>query len=347
MAEKDPNFYETITAEHKIGIPSKLELARDIAAFANTQGGHLFIGHIPTEEGLHSFTGLTDGQIQEVKERVEDALHFLRPKPLINIVEDTTLGKSYQFVVINVQKYSTPVVFEDGRYYVRRGNTTTIAEEELIDALSEAVPSFISNILNSLHSEEPIAEKSEETTHPAIHPEQYEVHSEGEIQSMITGEGNTATHHFTNIVREKIEEIPHLDLTNLLSESIKRTREDLTIQRNDRLQQAQITFIVALVVLILAIVLVFIGVILIFINKAQQGIVSSVASIVSGIVSGLVLAFNKQTNDRLDEYARELVVLEKSYTGMQYISLITDIKIKDEAICDLAKSISMGSSASK
>jgi predicted HTH transcriptional regulator len=104
VAEKDFSFNDTISAEHKIGVPSKLELARDIAAFANAEGGHIFIGHIPTEEGLHSFTGLTDSQIQEAKESVEEALRFLHPKPLIDIVEDTTLGKSYQFIVINVQK---------------------------------------------------------------------------------------------------------------------------------------------------------------------------------------------------------------------------------------------------
>jgi len=82
--------------------------------------------------------------------------------------------------------------------------------------------------------------------------------------------------------------------------------------------------------------------ILAFFNKTQASVVSSVASIVSGIVSGLALAFNKQTNDRMDEYAKELVILEKSYTAMQYISLISDIKTKDEAIRDLAKSISQG-----
>ncbi len=55
----------------------------------------------------------------------------------------------------------------------------------------------------------------------------------------------------------------------------------------------------------------------------------------------LALAFNKQTNDRLDEQGKELVALEKSYTGMQYISFITDIKMRDEAIHELAKSISL------
>jgi hypothetical protein len=99
-------------------------------------------------------------------------------------------------------------------------------------------------------------------------------------------------------------------------------------------------------ILILAILLVFVGVVLIFINKTQEGIVSSIASIVSGSISGLALAFNKQTNDRLDEYARELVALEKSYTGMHFISLISDVRMKDEAIRDLAKTISMRNQAS-
>jgi len=77
--------------------------------------------------------------------------------------------------------------------------------------------------------EKPISQKSKDTIHPGIEPEKLEVHSEGEIQWMITGEGNTVPHYLINTVREKIEEIPHPNLTNLLSESIMRTREDLTI----------------------------------------------------------------------------------------------------------------------
>jgi len=316
-----PHSFDTEIAEYKSDVPNRITLLRDLAAFANTKGGQIFIGFIPTVEGILIHSGLTDEQVRDAINRVKSVVHNLHPEPLIEIRIDTTLENT-QFVVVDVQKHSTPVLYNE-RYYVRRGNTTTIAEEDLIDALSETVPSIKPNVLTS-------AEKSLTAQYPDLVKEWY-----------------PETKSFTNVFEEMIEEKPNLNLNKLLIESIKFTRDDLTVQRKERLQQARITFIVAFVVLVLAILLVFIGVILIFINKIQAGIVSSVASIVSGIVSSLVLAFNKQTNDRLDEQGRELVALEKSYTGMQYISFITDIKVRDDAIHELAKSISLGNQTSK
>lgn len=269
---------------------------------------------------------------------MNEAVEFLRPHPLIDIIQDDILGNK-QFVVVTVQKSPAPVLFND-RYYVREGSKTTLAEEKLIDSLSEAVPSIQHNILASLQTEEPHSEKSEDIDRIA--------HSiDFGLENIFPGSiGDIAGGNINRFVHETIVLKPQLDLNELLKDSIERTRNDLAIQRKERFQQARITFIIALVVLVLAVVLVFIGVILIFTNKIQEGVVSSIASIVSGFVSGLALAFNKQTNDRLDEYAQELVALEKSYTGMQFISLISDVRMKDEAIRDLAKSISMGNQAS-
>lgn len=343
MANSDHHSFETETAEYKFYIPNKITLARNIAAFANTKGGQIYIGYIPTEEGSLNFTGLMSDQVQEAIERVEEVLRYLNPSPLIDIKTDTTV-ENKRFVVVNIQKHPVPVLF-NRRYYVRQGNQITVAEEELIDVLSETIPSFKQNILDSLHAEESAAEKREDSTQPANPLGEYNIEIR-EAKGMATGDNTIVVQHFGEGVKETIEEKPQLDLNVLLKDSIQQTREDLTTQRNERFQQARITFIVAIVVLVLAVLLVFVGVILIFFNKTQAGVVSSVASIVSGIVSGLALVFNKQTNDRMDEYAKELVVLEKSYTAMQYISLITDIKTKDEAIRDLAKSISQGNQPS-
>jgi hypothetical protein len=320
MAINNPYSYDTETAEYKSEVPNRITLIRDIAAFANTKGGQIFIGYIPAEEGTLKHPGLTDEQVHDAIDKVKGVLRFLHPEPILEIRIDTTV-ENKQFLVVTVQKHPTPVLFSE-RYYVRRENKTTLAEEDLIDALSETVPSIKPNILNS-------AEKSLKAQYPDL-----------------VIEWNPETKSFTQVFEETIEEKPNLNLNTLLTESIKRTRDDLTSQRKERLQQARITFMVALVVLVLAILLVFVGVILIFTNQIQAGVVSSVASIVSGIVSGLALAFNKQTNDRLDEQGRELVALEKSYTGMQYISFITDIKLRDEAIHELAKSISLGNQTS-
>lgn len=319
MATSDPYAYDTETETYRFDIPTTSMLARDIAAFANTKGGKIFIGIVPTAKGLH-LPAFTKNQLREAEKNIVEALGLLRPEPITHTKEDTSL-ENKPYVVVDVSRSPTPVLFQD-RYYVRRENKTTLAEEDLIDALSETVPSIKPHILTS-------AEKSLQAQYPDL-----------------VIEWNPETKSFTQVFEETIEEKPNLNLNTLLTESIKRTRDDLTTQRKERLQQARITFVVALIVLVLAILLVFVGVILIFTNQIQAGVVSSVASIVSGIVSGLALTFNKQTNDRLDEQGRELVALEKSYTGMQYISFITDIKMRDEAIHELAKSISLGNQTS-
>jgi hypothetical protein len=42
----------------------------------------------------------------------------------------------------------------------------------------------------------------------------------------------------------------------------------------------------------------------------------------------------------LDEAAKELAALEKTHTAMEYIGYIKDVKVRDEAIRDLANNLS-------
>ncbi len=333
LADIGYKYDETSSLEIKEDIPSAKELGRIMAAFANTEGGVIIIGMTDN----FRIVGVPDGV--SLESLYNEAFLSLRPHPLMNYRYANIKGM--QIFIITVQKYPAPILTEDQQYYVMASKKSE-PEEVLIDALSESVPSFKANILSSLE-EEAHAEEAEDigSLSQPVNIGSANMLS-GSIGDIAGGEINRNT-----IVHETVVQKPQLDFNELLKDTIERTRDDLKTQRRERLQQAQITFIVALIVLVLSIVLVFVGVILIFTNKIQAGVVSSVASIVSGVVSGLALAFNKQTNDRLDEYARELAALEKSYTGMQYLSLITDIRMKDEAIRDLAKGISLGNQVSK
>ncbi len=149
------------------------------------------------------------------------------------------------------------------------------------------------------------------------------------------------TSKFAEIVRESFE-LSNAKPDVLLLTWIVRTRNNLELQQKASLQQAGTTFIVTLIFLVLAILLVFTGVILIFTIGLQVGVVTSVSSIVSGIVSSLAFTFNKQANDRLNEYAKEMNALDKSNIAMQYISQITDSEKRDEAIVELAEKIYSG-----
>lgn len=59
-----PNNSET--EKYTFNIPSTTILARDIAAFANTKGGKIFIGVIPNGEGLH-LPPFTQNQLREAE----------------------------------------------------------------------------------------------------------------------------------------------------------------------------------------------------------------------------------------------------------------------------------------
>jgi Putative DNA-binding domain len=278
--------------------------ARVIASFANTEGGKIIVGVSDDS----SIVGLTEEEIGKTQIALEKALRLLRPHPLINSRLEEIEGKS--LLVIEVQKYPTPVLTENGRFYVRKGALSIIEEETLFNALAGAVPTAKPNILTSLGINVQDTVRVEETV------------------------------RFNEIVHERIEAEQNLKINESLSETIRLTREELFNERRERRQQARITFFAALVTLVLAILFVFIGVVLIYAGKLQAGVVTSVSSIVSGIVSGLAFAFNKQANDRLDETAKELVVLERTHTAMEYISYIKDVKLRDEALSDLAKNIS-------
>ena len=324
---------EDQTHEYIAFPPPPKVLAHHIAAFANTEGGTIVIGaEFSQTEKVVYLIRILDNTLKRVDETVNDivktALEHLRPKPSVN----THFGDIdiFRIFVLEVQKSLKPVLFDDGRYYVRRGATTELTGQDLLAALSQAVPPLRTNILKELELVEPHAERSLKARWPDL-----------------AEEWHPDTNRFTQVIQETIEEKPNLNLNKLLSESIKSTRDELTVERRERLQQARIAFIVALVFLVLALILVFVGVVLIFTVNIQIGVVSSVSSIVSGIVSGLTLTLNKQTNERMDEYPKEFVALEKSYTAMQNITYITDIKVKDEAFRDLSKKISLGNKADK
>lgn len=313
--------------EYKTYIPKAQELATDIAAFANTRSGQIIIGNTSATSGQPTFSVFSNDQINAIKQSVNEALQFLNPKPniRINIKDDSNENPR---VIIFVEKNPNTILIND-QYYIRKDNKTTIAEAELLEALSNVVPAIKPEIRNSLRAEVPSTNQSEDLGQLILR-----VLSDSAARTL-------AGDVINKLVQNSIAEKPKFELNEHIQKSIQSTSSNLTIQREERLKQARTTFIVALIVLVFAIILVFVGVILIYINKTQVGVVTSVTSIISSIVSGLAIVLNRQTNDRLDDYAKELVTLEQCYVTLEIISHIDDVKSRDEAIRDLAKSISV------
>ena len=303
MSKNQPLPPEGQHIEYKRASTRPELLARAIASFANTGGGKIIVG---VDDDL-SIVGLTEEEIGKTQIALEKALRLLKPHPPVNSLLEEIEGKS--LLVIDVQGYLAPVLTANGLFYVRKGAVSTTEEETLLDALADAVPATKSNILTSLGVNVQDTVKVEETV------------------------------RFNEIVHERIEAEPNLKINESLTETIRLTREELFNERREKRQQARITFFVALITLILAILFIFFGVVLIYTGKLQAGIVTSVSSIFSGIVSGLAFAFNKQANDRLDEMAKELIVIERTHTAMEYIFYIKDVKLRDKALSDLAKDL--------
>ena len=288
--------------EYKLTLTQPKILARVIASFANTDGGRIIMG--VNEEG--NIVGLSGDSLAKVPKLLEQASQFLQPKPSLNYFIEEVDAKS--LFVIDVQTHETPLITKDQRYYIRRGASNVLMEENFLAKIVRGVPELKPNVLRTF------TQNDDEAVNP----------------KNMNG--------FTNIVHEKFEETTDIaKIYSILLEPIRRTRDETTTQLNECHWQKRITFLVALFFLVISIVLVAVGILLIYFGHLQGGVVSTASSVLSACVSGLTFTFNKQASDRNDKFYKELVTLEKSYAIMECIPLITDIAMRNEMLRDLIK----------
>lgn len=139
MAHSNLSSYDSETAAFKPYLPNKITLARDIAAFANSRGGQIYIGYMPTEEEATRAIGLPSIEVFKVIEVVHKAVEYLTPYPFISTTNDTS--EKREFVIVTVHKHSVPVLF-NGRYYVRKGSETTLVKEKPDTSLLDSASSI-------------------------------------------------------------------------------------------------------------------------------------------------------------------------------------------------------------
>ncbi len=109
-------YGESSLLELKARIPLAEALARDIAAFANSQGGVLLVG---VEEPA-SFVGIDHEQVRRVLER---SIGFLVPLPDITLESVEVDGKAIS--VISVRR-SSGLVSMRGTFFLRVGSRTRV-----------------------------------------------------------------------------------------------------------------------------------------------------------------------------------------------------------------------------
>lgn len=111
----------------------KKELAKDIIAIANSQGGrgYLIIG---VEDKTKKIIGVTPGTYDE--ERIQQVL-TLRCDPPVNIrVEYLKHQETYVCVITIFRSYKKPhQMLQTGAFYIRRGSTTDVARRNEIASM--------------------------------------------------------------------------------------------------------------------------------------------------------------------------------------------------------------------
>ncbi len=111
----------------------KKELAKDVIAIANSQGGrgYLVIG---VKDKTKAIIGIEDGRYSE--ERIQQILS-LRTEPPINVrVEYIDLVDQTVCVITIFRSYQKPhQMLQTGAFYIRRGSTTDVARREEIAAM--------------------------------------------------------------------------------------------------------------------------------------------------------------------------------------------------------------------
>lgn len=110
-------------------IKHEMELAEDIVAFSNGDGGQIFVG--VADDG--AVTGLTPREVAELNKRISNAAsQFVLPEPQI-LTENIELSDGLVVVITVPQGISKPYQDKDGNFWVKKGadNRKAKAREEL------------------------------------------------------------------------------------------------------------------------------------------------------------------------------------------------------------------------
>jgi ATP-dependent DNA helicase RecG len=115
--------------QFKRGVKHEMELAEDIVAFCNGDGGQIFVG--VADDG--TITGLTAREVAELNKRISNAAsQCVRPEPQVMTENIATPGGLV--VVIQVPAgVAKPYQDKDGNFWVKKGadNRKALAREEL------------------------------------------------------------------------------------------------------------------------------------------------------------------------------------------------------------------------
>ena len=121
--------------EYKSEVPSPRVLAKSLSSFANRHGGWLFLGiqEDSTDNTAASYPGIPDAEVSSAVQRIRDAAKdLLQPTALFSHhtlrgpLPEVSLPSGRSIVVVRIPEGAfTPYVHNDGRIYVRTGDSSS------------------------------------------------------------------------------------------------------------------------------------------------------------------------------------------------------------------------------
>jgi ATP-dependent DNA helicase RecG len=127
---------EDLHTELKAAIPDQTSLSKAIVAFANSDGGQIFIG-IGDRGEVHGVPDMNQAS------RLVDDVAFQRCEPPITVVQETVESGGRRVLVVSVPRGpQRPYRTGGGQYYVRSANRSRQASREEILRLFQSAESF-------------------------------------------------------------------------------------------------------------------------------------------------------------------------------------------------------------
>ena len=167
---------EGLFVEYKSEVPKPHVLAKSLASFANRSGGWLFLGvrENSSDNKAESFPGIESGQVTGALEQIRNAAKdLIQPtvqyshRTISGPVPDISLPSGRSLVIVEVPEGApTPYVHNDGRIYIRTGDSSspvaannTAALDQLLRKAEEK-----KSLLNDFVYRSPVVSKGEDET---------------------------------------------------------------------------------------------------------------------------------------------------------------------------------------
>lgn len=112
--------------------PKEFEIVKTVVAFANTEGGTLFVG--VNDEGIPQGQAEAHKCFRKANDPVKDQLQMLRrlitesTKPVPSVLYSIAEVNGYPVIVVEVSRANVVCAVHDNRVFVRRGATSRVAD---------------------------------------------------------------------------------------------------------------------------------------------------------------------------------------------------------------------------